>query len=345
MANYTIIGGDGKQYGPITGDDLRKWISEGRLNAQSLAKADSDAEFRPLATFPELSDAFAPQAAAPDSPPSLAISADWLERDYELDIGDCFSCGWKLFKENMGTLFGAFIVAILLAAVGVSIINAVLMVLAPKIVLTSPILRQFFNIALQAGVAVVMGPLFGGLYYIFIQKMRGLPADVGDIFIGFKKLFSQLFLGNFAVGFFVGLCMIPYNLTQAAKVEPLLEQMRHASTPADMQGILPELWAAIFSTLPVLLVCMIPATYLGVNWMFTLPLIIDKQLKFWPAMKASWKKAHQHWWLLLGFVVVVGLLNLAGFCACCIGLLFTIPIGTAALMFAYETIFGESQTR
>jgi GYF domain 2 len=47
MANYTIIGGDGKQYGPITEGEIRKWIAEGRLNAQSLAKSESDAEFRP----------------------------------------------------------------------------------------------------------------------------------------------------------------------------------------------------------------------------------------------------------------------------------------------------------
>jgi len=76
MANYTIIGGDEKQYGPISGDDLRKWISEGRLNAQSLAKADSDAEFRTLSTFPELADAFAPQAAAPDAPPFNSSGAN-----------------------------------------------------------------------------------------------------------------------------------------------------------------------------------------------------------------------------------------------------------------------------
>jgi hypothetical protein len=72
MANYTIIGGDGKQYGPITGDDLRKWISEGRLNAQSLAKADSDAEFRPLATFPELADVFGAGAQFSGAPPPLS---------------------------------------------------------------------------------------------------------------------------------------------------------------------------------------------------------------------------------------------------------------------------------
>ena len=64
MATYTIIGGDGKEYGPITADDLRKWIAEGRLNAQSLAKAESDAEFRTLEKFPEFADAFAPNAHA-----------------------------------------------------------------------------------------------------------------------------------------------------------------------------------------------------------------------------------------------------------------------------------------
>jgi hypothetical protein len=344
MANYTIIGGDGKQYGPITGDDLRKWISEGRLNAQSLAKADSDAEFRTLSTFPELADVFAPQAAALDAPPSLAGSTDWLERDYELDIGDCMSRGWKLFKENMGTFLGALIVVMLLAGICAFIINAVLMLLVPKTILVSPVLRQFFNIALQAGIALVTAPFFGGLYYIFIQRMRGGPADVGDIFIGFKKMFSQLFLGNFAVSFFVGLCLVPFNIAYTAKIAPITERMQHAS-PTDIQGIAPEMLQAFFSTLPILLVCMIPVTYLTVNWMFTLPLIIDKQMKFWPAMKASWKKVHQHWWLMLGLVVVIGLLNLAGVCACCVGVLFTAPISTAATMYAYETIFGESQTR
>src|SRR5476649_1301835 len=99
MANYTIIGGDGKQYGPITGDDLRKWISEGRLNAQSLAKADSDAEFRTLATFPELADVFAQSATAPDAPPVFSPTT-LTAGDYDFDIGDCISRGWELVKKN-----------------------------------------------------------------------------------------------------------------------------------------------------------------------------------------------------------------------------------------------------
>ena len=30
MANYIIIGGDGKEYGPVSGEQLRQWIADGR---------------------------------------------------------------------------------------------------------------------------------------------------------------------------------------------------------------------------------------------------------------------------------------------------------------------------
>jgi hypothetical protein len=76
MANYTVIGGDGKQYGPITESDLRKWIAEGRLSAQSLAKAESDAEFRALSTFPELAGSFAAAPPLPGIAPLLPTGGD-----------------------------------------------------------------------------------------------------------------------------------------------------------------------------------------------------------------------------------------------------------------------------
>jgi uncharacterized membrane protein len=329
MANYTIIGGDGKQYGPITGDDLRKWISEGRLNAQSLAKADSDAEFRPLATFPELADVFAPQAAEPDAPPSLAGSADWLERDYELDLGGCISRGWELVKNNMGSLFVGALIYLLIefAVAGLSNI---------------PIIGPVFSIANF----VCSGPLLGGVFYLFIRVNRGERAEVGEIFSGFRRAFAQLFLGVLVQGLLVGLCMIPFIVIFIIKFIPLaghLHELR-SGTPPD-QATIDAIKSLIFATLPVALICAIPATYLSVCWKFTLPLIVDRQLGFAGAMKASWKMVNKHWWLVFGLVVVIDLLNVAGVCACCVGLLFSMPLGFAALMIAYETIFGRAQTR
>ena len=61
------------------------------------------------------------------------------------------------------------------------------------------------------------------------------------------------------------------------------------------------------------------------------------------AMKLSWKKVNQHWWQIFGLIILIGLLNVAGLLACCVGVLFTLPVGFAALMIAYETIFGETK--
>ena len=67
MATYTIIGGDQKEYSSVTADDLRKWITDGRLNAQSLAKEEHDTEWRPLSAFPEFADVL----GASSTPPPL----------------------------------------------------------------------------------------------------------------------------------------------------------------------------------------------------------------------------------------------------------------------------------
>jgi hypothetical protein len=72
MAIYTIIGGDQKPYGSVTADNIRQWIADGRLNAESLAREENDTEWRPLSAFPEFADALAIGSAPP---PPFATSA------------------------------------------------------------------------------------------------------------------------------------------------------------------------------------------------------------------------------------------------------------------------------
>ena len=51
---YTIIGADGREYGPASAEQIRQWIVEGRVHAQTLTKAEASPEWKPLASFPEL---------------------------------------------------------------------------------------------------------------------------------------------------------------------------------------------------------------------------------------------------------------------------------------------------
>jgi len=70
---YKIIGADQKQYGPVSVDELRRWIAEGRVNAQTLVQAEGQTDWRPLATFPEFAGAV-PTAPAPIASPYAAAT-------------------------------------------------------------------------------------------------------------------------------------------------------------------------------------------------------------------------------------------------------------------------------
>ncbi len=343
MANYLIIGGDGKEYGPVSDADVRLWIAEGRVNAETRAKTESDAEFRALAQFPEFAATLAP-SGAPATIAPVRAAANLLERDYELDLGGCITRGWELLKENFGTVFVSFLVMILMEAVCVAILNVFTMGLG-KGMLHAPIaIRLGYNYFFTAVISLVMGPLMGGLFLVYLKLIRGQPTGVGEVFSGFQKAYLQLFLGALVVSLIVGVCMLPFNFVWQTKAGPLLEQMQQMQNdPTGLQGLLPQLMSAFTSALPVLFVCLIPVTFLTVCWQFTLPLIIDQQLDFGTAMKTSFKMVTKHWWQVFGLTVLVGLVSFAGVLGCCIGVLFTAPIGMAAMMVAYETIFGTEK--
>ncbi|MEK7676442.1 MAG: DUF4190 domain-containing protein [Verrucomicrobiota bacterium] len=49
---YKIVGADQKEYGPVSADQMRQWISQGRANGQTLARLD-EGPWKPLSTFSE----------------------------------------------------------------------------------------------------------------------------------------------------------------------------------------------------------------------------------------------------------------------------------------------------
>jgi len=93
-----------------------------------------------------------------------------------------------------------------------------------------------------------------------------------------------------------------------------------------------------------ILCCILPGIYLAVAWQFTLPLVIDKRMDFWPAMELSRKVISKHWWNFLGFAIVMGLVNVLGILVCCVGMFVTAPLTMIALMYAYEDIFRSPIT-
>ena len=341
MANYLIIGGDGKEYGPVTDADVRQWIAEGRLAGSSQAKAESDAEFRPLATFPEFADVLKTPPATIAPLKAAAGAGEFAEADYELDIGGCIGRGWELLKGNFATLCVSLLLLVLVEVTCAGALNLIMLAFG-KGLLSAPVpLRIGYNYFFTAVLSLVMGPLMGGLFLVYLKTIRRQATGIGEVFAGFQTAFLQLFLGALVVSLIVNACMLPFNFVWQTKAGPLLEQIQHMQNdPVGIQNLLPQLMSVFTSALPVLFVCLIPVTYLTVSWQFTLPLIIDKQMDFGAAMKTSFKMVNQHWWQVFGLTILVGLVSFAGILGCCVGVLVTAPIGIAAMMFAYEILFS-----
>ena len=309
---FKIIGGDQKEYGPVTADQLREWMAQGRVNLQTLILSEGTTEWKPLSAFPELAGPGAGLQPALSPGGTTPSPEEILARDYELDIGGCVGNGWNLFKTNFGLLFGSVLIYFAIEF-AIGLLGAI------------PIIGPLFSLANL----FIIGPLLGGLYYLYLRAIRHESASIGDLFAGFHRAYLHLFLGQLIPGLLASICFIPAAIVAIVVLMPALV---HHIQPAPGQ-VLPVVAAA--------LVCFIPVIFLTVNWIFTLPLVVDRQMSFWPAMQLSWKMVRKHWWMVLLLVIIVALINIGGMFLCCVGILFTMPIGMGALMYAYETIFGR----
>jgi len=66
---YKILGADQKEYGPVTADQVRQWIVDGRVTGRTQVKAEGSTEWKSLSEFREFDAALVARSAAPGSTP------------------------------------------------------------------------------------------------------------------------------------------------------------------------------------------------------------------------------------------------------------------------------------
>ncbi|MCC7415830.1 MAG: DUF4339 domain-containing protein [Acidobacteria bacterium] len=122
----------------------------------------------------------------------------------------------------------------------------------------------------------------------------------------------------------------------AVRPDDLFSGFRMAFVPLVLAGLL----CGALTTIGLLLF-VVPGIYLLVCFMFVIPLVMDKRLEPWAALKVSRAVVHRQWWTAFALLLIVALVALAGLLAFGIGVLVAGPVATAALMYAYEDLFGD----
>ena len=71
---YTIIGSDGEEYGPVTTEKVNHWITTGQVNGQTLVRTGKESQWRPLGQLPELKAVLSTDTI-PDKPGKVTVIA------------------------------------------------------------------------------------------------------------------------------------------------------------------------------------------------------------------------------------------------------------------------------
>ena len=177
---YTIIGGDRKEYGPVTAEQLRQWIAEGRAERpKPTSAAEGSGEWKPLSTFPEFAEALRaaswPGAARWRGLPACLLHS--LER-----TSPCAPTGGANRAVPWAVL-GPSDCATSVCSFGATFLVWLITFGCQFIPLVGGIVNW-----------LICGVLYGGLYLIFLNRIRGRPASIGDVFAGFSMGFVQLML-------------------------------------------------------------------------------------------------------------------------------------------------------
>src|SRR5688500_15753860 len=75
---YKMIGVDGRPYGPVSPEQIRQWIREGRARSETLIQPEGGQEWKALNQFPEFAEdlkAAPPAPVTPGIPPSPVIAS------------------------------------------------------------------------------------------------------------------------------------------------------------------------------------------------------------------------------------------------------------------------------
>jgi hypothetical protein len=176
---------------------------------------------------------------------------------------------------------------------------------------------------------VLLGAMICGIFYCYFQAIDGKKVELEGLFKGF---------GYFLPGLLVTIVIVAPMLVEFAIIYvPLIVTALGGSriSEDELFAILGAMFVGV-SIISVIMVCV--HTLL----MFAFPLIVDKNLSAWQAMKTSARAVWANLSGVVGLFVVGFVVNLAGMLAACIGVYLVIPLILAANVVAYRKVFPAS---
>ncbi len=218
---------------------------------------------------------------------------------------ECIKGGWNLIKQRYWLFLGMTLVGLMIGS------------------------------AVPFG--ILLAPMMCGLYLALLSARRGEPIEFGTLFKGFDY-FGQSVVATLLHFIPIMAIIIPsYIIFYVFFLVTMVASSQGGEpNPAAMFGVM---FLFVVFWLVVMLIVMV----ISIGFAFVYPLLVDRKMQGFDAVRLSFRAAMANFWGLFGLVILNFLLNLAGVLLCIVGVYLVMPIGYAALAIAYEQVFGLRQ--
>ena len=216
-----------------------------------------------------------------------------IDEGYEFNFGDYISKGFNLVQKNLG----GYIAFFLLISIGSLIVGLIPFIGALALWVLTP--------------ALSIGP-----FHVAHRLDKGEEPSFNDFFKGTDKL-GDLFVTMLLTALIIAACVIPAMLVFGFSTFTMMDTYGGAYGDVDYSGM----GTAVIT----MFICMIPAMYFGISFMWAPQLVWFYNMRPWDAMVASRKLIGRNFWIFLAFIFVAGIIASLGILLLFIGLLFTYP--------------------
>lgn len=213
---------------------------------------------------------------------------------------ECIKAGWELVKDQYWLFVGIIFIGVLIGG------------------------------AIPLG--ILLGPMMCGIYMTLLKRRRGEPIEFGLLFKGFDYFGPSLIATLLHIVPIIAIVLPAYFLFYVSMIVSIAAQGDEPN-PAAMFGIM-----GMFGLF--WLFVMVVVIIISIGFTFAYPLIVDRKLQGFDAVKLSFKAAMPNFWRILLMNLLGSLLSACGVLLCYVGVFLVFPIVYGAVASAYEQVFG-----
>lgn len=242
------------------------------------------------------------------------------------------SQAWQLFRKEPGKYIGFSLILVLIYIIFNLVSNLAVTPIESDPASLDALGTGLLVILFSMVFSILLLPLYAGYVIAGLKQLSGKQLEFRDFFAGYRQA-GPIILNAFGVAGVVVASILIVGLVLGIPALIYFIATAHVT---------PRWYSELYLLAFIVLQWGVMA-YVSVLCTFSQPLVIDRRMRVWQAIKTSGKVVSRHWFSVFGLLIVISAISMLGVLALVIGILVSSPVAGLMYAVAYKDIFGISR--